>query len=109
LAGTVLPARGDEAGHAIHGACFEVPWQLEAASPAAVALRLEIDPARWPFRGVVRQRISLRPGSLECAASITATGPMPAALGWHPWFRRSPGEDLALTVRADRRLVLERR
>jgi aldose 1-epimerase len=97
----------NDANNAIHGACFEVPWQVEAASPAAVELRLAIDPARWPPGGIVRQRISLRPGSLECAASIEATEPMPAALGWHPWFLRGPDEDLDLTVRADRRLVLD--
>ena len=97
----------NDANHAIHGACFEVPWQVESASRASVDLRLAIDPLRWPLGGVVRQRISLRPGSLECAASITAIEPMPAALGWHPWFRRGPDEDLALTVLADRRLILD--
>jgi aldose 1-epimerase len=97
----------NDADHAIHGACFEVPWRVGAASPAAVELSLVIDPARWPMGGTVRQRFSLRPGSLECAASITATQPMPVALGWHPWFRRGPEEDLKLAVPADRRLVLD--
>lgn len=100
-----LPA--NNAAHAIHGACFEVPWQVEAASDASVEMRLALDMARWPFGGIVRQRISLRPGSLECVASITATEAMPAALGWHPWFVRGPDEDLHLTVAADRRLVLD--
>jgi aldose 1-epimerase len=101
----LLPA--NEATHAIHGACFEVPWQVEAASAAAVEMRLALDVTRWPFAGIVRQRFSLRPGSLECVASITAIEAMPAALGWHPWFVRGPDEDLNLTVPADRRLVLD--
>jgi aldose 1-epimerase len=94
-------------GHAIHGACFDRPWQVGRRTDRSVELSVEIDSARWPFGGTARQRISLEGGSLTCAASIRADVPMPAALGWHPWFRRDPGADLALTVAADRRLELD--
>ena len=93
--------------HAIHGACFDRPWQVGRRTSRSVELSVAIDSARWPFGGTAHQRISLEAGSLTCAASIRADAPMPAALGWHPWFRRDPGADLALTVAADRRLELD--
>jgi aldose 1-epimerase len=93
--------------HAIHGACFDRPWQVDRVTETAVELSIVIDPARWPFGGTARQRITLQPGSLVIEASIRAAAAMPAALGWHPWFRREPGEDLEVTVSADRRLELD--
>ena len=98
---------GNDGRHAIHGACFDQPWQVDGADDAWVELSLAIDRRRWPFGGIVRQRLSLGAGSLVCEARITATEPMPAALGWHPWFRRDPGEDLEVSVLADRRLELD--
>jgi aldose 1-epimerase len=92
--------------HAIHGACFDRPWRIDHRTDDSVDLSIEMDPGRWPFGGIARQRLSLGEGSLTCAASITATTRMPAALGWHPWFRRDDGEDLAVTVRADQHLEL---
>src|SRR5439155_10028052 len=40
--------------HAIHGAVFDVPWQVERAEKSAVSLACEMAPERWPFRGRVR-------------------------------------------------------
>src|SRR5207247_289581 len=42
--------------HAIHGAVFDVPWQVERSGRSAVTLMREIDRERWPFGGVVRQQ-----------------------------------------------------
>ncbi len=106
--GRSVQLTGNDGSHAIHGAGFDLPWHVESAAESAVEMSLQLDALRWPFAGVARQRISLRPGSLECTASISATEAMPAALGWHPWFRRDAGEDLEVTVNADRRLELDR-
>ncbi len=100
-----LPA--NLAGHAIHGACFDRPWQVGRQTDRSVELSLAIDPARWPFGGIVRQWLALAPGALSCTASITAGAATPAALGWHPWFVREPGTDLEVMVSADRRLELD--
>jgi aldose 1-epimerase len=99
-------ARNDGA-HALHGIGFDVPWQLDRSSETSVEMHLAIDPGRWPFAGSVFQRLSLEPGALRLEASISAAVAGPAALGWHPWFQRDPGEDLAVTVRADERLELD--
>lgn len=93
--------------HALHGAVFDVPWKVDRANDAAIEMSRPIDPGRWPFGGSAWQRLSLEPGSLLFEATITAAEAMPAALGWHPWFRRDPGEDLEVAVLADRRLELD--
>lgn len=77
--------------HAIHGAVFDVPWQVERSSRSAATLMRRIDRERWPFGGVVRQQLSLERGSLLMSAEVTAGEAMPASLGWHPWFRYRNG------------------
>ncbi len=97
--------------HAIHGAVFDVPWQIDAASRDACGLSVALGPRRWPFPGRVRQRLALRRGRLDLAAEVEADAPMPAALGWHPWFLRArhPGDDpRAVRVRLRAGGVLER-
>jgi aldose 1-epimerase len=105
--GRTIELARNEGPHALHGVGFDVPWQLDRASDTSVEMHLAIDPGRWPFGGALRQRLTLAPGSLELEAAISTDGGGPAALGWHPWFRRDPGEDLAVTVRADERLELD--
>jgi aldose 1-epimerase len=89
--------------HAIHGTVFDRAWQLDGMGPAgdarACELSVVLDRHRWPFGGIVRQRLALHPGRLELSAEISATEPMPAAVGWHPWFRRTIGRDDASIVR----------
>jgi aldose 1-epimerase len=93
--------------HAIHGALFDVPWRVDCRDDASIELSCQVNPGRWPFGGRAWQRLSLGPGWLRFEATLTAGQPTPAALGWHPWFRRGPDEDLEVTVHADRRLELD--
>jgi galactose mutarotase-like enzyme len=90
--------------HAIHGATFDVPWGITSVSANAAVITCELDPARWPFRGRLAQRIAITRGQLLLEAEIRADEPMPAALGWHPWFRRDGG--LRVHVDSDRVLRL---
>lgn len=94
-------------GHAIHGLGFDVPWSVASASEHALELRCPLDSGRWPFGGELVQWIELRPGRLDLVAEVVAGTSMPAAVGWHPWFRRSADEDVRVTVEA--RAVLETR
>ncbi|HJW22489.1 MAG TPA: hypothetical protein VJ506_08690 [Candidatus Limnocylindrales bacterium] len=92
--------------HAIHGVVFDRAWRVEAVATDACELSIELDRSRWPFGGRVRQRLALVGRRLELSAEVEADEPMPAALGWHPWFRRSlqveddPGR-VRLRLRAD--------
>jgi aldose 1-epimerase len=71
------------APHAIHGVVFDRPW--EVASSDTLTVRLG-EP--WPFAGRVTQRFDLSPESLRVSLELAADEPMPAWMGWHPWFRR---------------------
>jgi aldose 1-epimerase len=68
---------------AIHGTVFERPWQVD--DPATLSIDLG---AAWPYVGRVVQQFALRDDGLDVTLSLAADEPMPAALGWHPWFRR---------------------
>jgi aldose 1-epimerase len=89
--------------HAVHGLVARGPWEIEHATDDELTLRRRlVDP--WPFGGVVRQRIALGPNGLELIAEVRAEArPMPAALGWHPWFRR-PAGPIRARLRATTRL-----
>jgi aldose 1-epimerase len=69
--------------HAIHGTVFNRPWRVDG--PATLSIDLGDG---WPFAGQVTQRFDLRDDGLDVSLTLEADEPMPAAMGWHPWFRR---------------------
>lgn len=70
--------------HAIHGTCFDQAWTLIDQGPDHVDLHR---PLSWPFGGVAQQHLQLEPDALLCLLTVLATDqPMPATIGWHPWF-----------------------
>ena len=71
---------------------FERPWEVASATEDLVVLTTDLGPA-WPYRGMVTQSIWLAPGGLDATLELQAEETMPAALGWHPWFRRYLGDD----------------
>lgn len=90
---------------AIHGAVFDRSWQVAAQTPTSATITCEFDPARWPFRGSMIQRVTMAQGKLSLEAEVVAEEAMPAAIGWHPWFA-SGGDDLRVEVLADSVLEL---
>jgi aldose 1-epimerase len=68
---------------AIHGTVFDRPWQVDDPT----TLSVDLGPG-WPFAGRVVQRFALDDDGLEISLTLFADEPMPAAVGWHPWFRR---------------------
>jgi aldose 1-epimerase len=80
------------APHAIHGAVFDVPWQVAEHGPSAITMTCRFDPARWPFEGEMTQTLEIEAGRLILRAEVLAEEPMPAALGWHPWFADPQGQ-----------------
>lgn len=77
-------------GHAIHGVGFTRPWQMDSLEADAATLSLKLpEDAYWPFGGTATQIVRLRPDGLELHLAVQAgRHPMPAVLGWHPWFRK---------------------
>ncbi len=76
--------------HAIHGLGFVLPWQVTARSASHVEMELQLPmDGRWPFGGLAAQRVTVEGRLLRLSLSVMAVDrPMPAALGWHPWFRK---------------------
>jgi aldose 1-epimerase len=91
--------------HAIHGLGWGARWQVDAATSDRATLSLDLGPAGWPMGGRVTETIRLRDDRLVLEAEIEAERPMPAALGWHPWFRR----DGEVRLRVDADATLETR
>ena len=92
--------------HAIHGTVWGQGWAVESATGTQAVLTARLEPGGWPFAGNVRQRYALADGELVTSAEILAEEPMPAALGWHPWFVRD-ANDARLTVQSAHTLETE--
>ncbi len=72
------------APHAIHGTVWDQSWEKTGEGEMGIDL---VDP--WPLGGSVAQSVSLTDETLTLTLTLTAgPTPMPAMLGWHPWFRR---------------------
>jgi aldose 1-epimerase len=98
--GRTIQLRRTHGRHAIHGLVWHRPWTVDDARVDRVDLSIELPRDEWPMGGYLRQRVALTPTSLRLEAEIEAVEPMPAALGWHPWFLRHG--DPRLRVDADR-------
>jgi aldose 1-epimerase len=88
--------------NAIHGTVFVQPWSVTTRAADRAELVTELRPG-WPFRGRVTESVALRPDGLETSLLLDADDPMPAWLGWHPWFKREVGgANAELDFTADR-------
>jgi aldose 1-epimerase len=83
--------------HAIHGVGWQHLWTvLQAdAQRAQLAYKHEAD-GGWPFAFAAEQEIELANQSLVLRMRLTnqSDAPMPAGLGWHPFFVKRPGSQL---------------
>ena len=89
------------APHAIHGVGWQRPWTvLQAdARQAHLAYHHQAD-AAWPFAFAAEQLIELSDEGLTLHMTLTnqSEAPMPAGLGWHPFFVKRPGSHLRFTA-----------
>lgn len=105
----VLQANTPE-GYAIHGDVRKRPWRTAAASPTAAAFTFasrDFADVNFPFPFAVRLEYALAGTTLTTTVELTseADGPMPAGLGFHPYFRRTlldDGEQVEIAARAPR-------
>ena len=72
--------------HALHGLVTNMAWEEEGPGRVAVDL-----PAPWPWRGRLTHSLQLSPGRLDFRLELRAEQPMPASIGWHPWFGTRSG------------------
>jgi aldose 1-epimerase len=74
--------------NAIHGTVFDRPWSVVTSETNRAVFEIDLG-RRWPFAGRVKHTVSLAADRLEATLELEADEPMPAWLGWHPWFRRT--------------------
>ena len=96
---TLPPNLGDHP-HALHGQGWRAPWTVESAGAGQAVLSYDHPVGDWPWAYRAEQRFSLTETTLRLDLSVTNTGdtPMPAGLGFHPYFPRRPGEILTAPV-----------
>lgn len=95
--------------HAIHGLVVDRPWELVRSDEGTAEVRCDLTDGPWPFTGSsVTQRVALNAGVLTQQVHVTAGDhDMPAAAGWHPWFRRPDDGDVAVLLDAAAHLELD--
>lgn len=89
--------------HAIHGVGWRRPWKVLDGRTDAVDLALATEASSdWPWAWSASHSLRLNADGLEMTLGITNkdVAPMPAGLGFHPYFQTGPGT--VLTVSAGR-------
>lgn len=85
-----LPPNMPPEPHAIHGYGWQSAWQVTEQSDMSATLTHNHDGSIWPWAYHSRQTFTLTESGLSLVMSLTNKGlsPMPAGLGWHPYFPR---------------------
>lgn len=78
--------------HTLHGHGWQSAWTVTARSEDAVELAYEHPADAWPFPYRARQRIALDADGLAMTIALENRGgeEMPAGIGHHPYFVRTP-------------------
>lgn len=88
--------------HSLHGFAWQRGWRCQAQSSRSATLVLDHPgDADWPWQCRVTQQITLGDRSLTLSLDLENldTETMPAGLGWHPYFYRTPGVQLCFSAR----------
>ncbi len=79
--------------HPLHGFGWLTEWQVVSQDACSAALEHVYPGGEWPWPYRAVQSFSLRPAGLTMTLALQnlAESPMPAGLGFHPYFLRAPG------------------
>lgn len=96
-----LPAPVFAAPHALHGLGWRRIWQIHPSSANEIVMLHANPGGAWPWPYEARQTLSVAGDRLSLTLSLKNTGAltMPAGIGFHPYFPRSP--DLQVSASAD--------
>ena len=94
-----LPAHPGEP-HALHGDGWRAAWRCEQQDSVSATLAFHHPAAAWPWPYTARQHFALLEDGLAISLSLTNTGDsiMPAGLGLHPYFPRTPQSRLTAPI-----------
>lgn len=87
--------------HPLHGIGWLRPWQVEPGDATGVFLKLDhTSDAAWPWPFQAHLLFSLKEAAFSATLMLANTGsePMPASIGFHPWF---PAATARFSVKAD--------
>ncbi len=86
-----LPAAPDGSPHSLHGLGWRTPWAVTDRRADTVALSQDYAPPDWPWRARADCTVTLSPHALRLALTLhnLDDAPMPAGLGFHPFFPRA--------------------
>jgi aldose 1-epimerase len=95
-----LPLNRPPERHSIHGQGWQAAWTASHVSANTAQLEFRHAADAWPWAYRATQRFALSPTSLtvELALHNQSDAPMPAGLGWHPYFLRTPRTTLTAPV-----------
>jgi aldose 1-epimerase len=82
---TVRLAANFHDGSAIHGQVYASPWT--ETGPGTFGIRAGDDAWPWPYEVTLDSRVDEDLMTLRWRQTNRADGPMPAGLGFHPWWR----------------------
>lgn len=79
--------------HAIHGHGWQAPWTVEAQDAASATLSFDHEAGAWPWRYRAEQQFTLADDGFDIRLSVENRSDrrMPAGLGHHPYYPRTPG------------------
>jgi aldose 1-epimerase len=93
------PAEG-EGRHALHGHGWRRDWRVVERGDDRLVLEYDHEPDAWPWLYRVRQSFALSPEGLEIILELEnrSEALMPAGLGFHPYFPRTPEVSVTATT-----------
>ena len=91
-----VPPNMPDRPHALHGDAWQHRWDASEVAADRITLRYEQTGSGFPFPYAARLVAAIRDHQLSLTLSLTNRGrdPMPAGMGFHPFFRRLPGVTL---------------
>jgi aldose 1-epimerase len=97
-----LPLNRPPERHSIHGLGWQAAWRPIDVSAREVTLEFRHDAGAWPWAFRATQHFALEPTGLIVALTLRneSDTTMPAGLGWHPYFSRTPRTTITADVRA---------
>ncbi len=98
----VLPRNRPPERHSIHGLGWQTSWRPREVREHEAILEFVHAAGAWPWAFGAAQHFALAPDGLSVVLTLRneSATPMPAGLGWHPYFPRTPLTTLTADVQA---------
>lgn len=96
-----LPLNFGDHPHSLHGVGWQSRWEVSSSTGDGATLVLEHEAApRWPWSFRAEQHFKLDVDGLAMTLSLANVGTraMPAGLGFHPYFPRTPNTRLKMAT-----------